>query len=93
VSCTNTPSAWKGRIPTVAALERHVMAGVVPNMPGFAKRNIGRPFGIQIPSYARIRENKSGDRVMAEWKAPMFQVLPDPDDCPEVARAFAAKEK
>ena len=79
-----TASAWQGKIPTIAALERYVMAGVVMTMPGFINETIGYTFGIQIPSYARIRQNKPGGRVMVEWKAPMFMALPDPKDFPEL---------
>jgi hypothetical protein len=79
-----TPSAWKGRIPTVAELQRLVMAEVVSTMPGFINETIGLTYGIQIPSFARIRENVPGGRVMVEWKAAMFTVLPDAADYPEV---------
>ena len=92
INCTEMPSAWKGRLPTVAALERHVMAGVVSTMPGFVNEHSGKVYGIQIPSYARVRENKRGGRVMVEWKAPMFTVLPDPADYPEVAKALQDPE-
>ena len=79
-----TPSGWKGRIPTVAQLERFVMAGVVATMPGYHNEPIGYRYGVQVPSYARIRENKPGGRVMVEWKAPTFMCLPNPADFPEV---------
>ena len=95
VNCAATPSAWHGKIPTVAAFERYVMEGVVMTMPGFINEQIGYTFGIQIPSYARIRRNVPGGKVMVEWKAPMFTVLPDPKDFPELMtmEKFWADEK
>ena len=77
-------SAWKGRVPTVARLEHFVMAGVVSTMPGFMNETVGYACGVEIPSYARIRENKTGGAVMVEWKAAAFTVLPDPKDFPEL---------
>ena len=79
-----TPSSWKGRIPTVSQLQRLVLAEVVSTMPGFVNEHIGYRFGIQIPSFARIRRNVPGGEIMVEWKAAMFQSLPDPNDYPEV---------
>jgi len=81
-----TPTVWKGRIPTVAQLERVVMAECVSTMPGFVNQHIGNAFGIQFASYACVRENKRDGKVLVEWKATMFQVFPEPKDYPEVAK-------
>jgi hypothetical protein len=89
--CGVTDSCWSGRVPTLAKLERHVMAYVVSTMPGFANEPIGYKYGISTPSYACIRENRAGGRVMVEWKAPMFLVLPEPANYPEVARAMVVR--
>lgn len=86
-----TPSAWKGRVPSPEKLEQEVMGYVVSTMPGFANEHIGEKFGIQIPSYACVKQNKPGGLILVEWRAPMFQVLPDPKDYPKVAKSFRSK--
>ena len=79
-------SAWHGRAPSVAKLEQYVMEYVVSTMPGFCNERIGQAYGINMPSRAIVRENKPVWRILAEWKAPAFMVLPDPADYPKVAR-------
>lgn len=79
---------WKGRSPTIARLQRFVMEYVVSTMPGFCNEHIGRTHGITIPSYACVRVNCQGGAVLVEWKAPMFMLLPDPQDFPQVAKAI-----
>jgi len=81
-----TPSAWKGRVPTRSGLERYVMAFVVSTYKGYCNEQIGETFGIEIPSRAVVRENFHGGRILIEWKAPMFQVLPNAADFPEVGK-------
>jgi len=85
-----TPFGWKGRLPKVADLEKFVMAMVVSTYPGFVNEHIGNQFGISMPSKAIIRENVSGGRgrIMVEWNAPTFMVLPDAADYPAVAKAY-----
>lgn len=89
----DTPSAWKGRVPSPARLKQVVMEHVVSTLPGYVNEHIGEKFGIQIPSYACVKENWAGGRVLVEWKAPMFQVLPDPKDYPKVAKSFRSFKK
>lgn len=84
-----SPSIWVGRIPTVARLERFVMEYVISTMPGYANEHIGQAFGIQVPMYACVREN--GGPVLVEWRAPLFIVLPNPADFPDLP-AFLKKE-
>jgi hypothetical protein len=82
-----TPSCWKGRVPSVAKLEREVMAFVVSTYEGYANEHIGKYYGIQIPARAVVRENKGfGAKIIVEWKAPMFMVLPNAEDYPEVKK-------
>ncbi|CAM6053498.1 unnamed protein product [Sphagnum tenellum] len=81
-----TPSAYHGKVPSAKKFERMVMGYVVSTMPGFVNEDIGKRYGISIPSYACIRENRLGGLVKVEYLAPMFQVLPDPKDYPEIAR-------
>jgi hypothetical protein len=53
-----TPSIWKGRIPTVAKLEQEVMAFVVSTYPSYVNEHIGKNYNISIPFRAVVRENK-----------------------------------
>jgi hypothetical protein len=80
-------SAWKGRVPSIAQLERHVMAYVVSTYAGYCNERTGQAYGVTIPSYAVVRENKPQGRALVEWRAPMFQVLPNAADYPDVAKA------
>jgi hypothetical protein len=91
INHVQTSVAWKGRVPSVAKLEQIVMEHVVATYPGYANEHLGKAYGIQIPSYVRVRENFPGGRVMVEWKAPMFMVLPNAEDYPAVAKAVNFK--
>ncbi len=80
---------WKGRIPTLAQLEKHVMEYVVSTMPGLINEVIGYTNGIRVPRYARVRENRLGGAVKREWTAGRFQVIPAPADYTGVMRMEA----
>lgn len=80
-----TVAAWHGRLPNVSQLEKFVMEYVVSTMPGFCNEHIGLAHGISIPSFAQIRRN-GGEWILVEWCAPMFMVLPDPANYPNVAK-------
>ena len=79
-------SIWRGKLPSPAKLQRHVMCYVVSTMSGYANEHIGNRYGISIPTYACIRENIPSGEAKVEWRAPAFLVLPDPKDYPEVQR-------
>lgn len=82
-----TPFAWRGRVPTKEKLEKFVMEYVVSTMPGFINERIGEIEGIRIPGYARVRRNVPGSPALVEWRAPLFILLPDPKDYPNVAKS------
>ena len=87
---THTPSAWKGKLPTVQQLEQIVMEYVVSTMPGYCNEHIGKAYGIEIPSRATVCRNvqlADESQAMVEWKAPAFLTLPDPKDYPNVAKS------
>jgi hypothetical protein len=88
--------AWKGRVPTVEGLQKFVMEQVVSTMPGFCNEHIGLAHGISIPGYAEVylngEQNAAWPKPLVAWRAPMFMVLPDPKDYPNVAKADWLKE-
>ena len=86
--CKQTPMAWKGRIPSVKALEKYVMEFVVSTMKGMCNEHIGLAYGVEIPSRVVVRRNNAYGEVMTEWTAPAFMVLPDPADYPNVAKSL-----
>jgi len=83
-----TPMGQRRRL-TVAQLEQMVMEQVVSTYPGFVNEHLGKAYGIQIPSRVVLRENKAGGRVISEWKAPTFMVLPEAANYPKVAKSVS----
>ena len=90
VGMAATPQCWKGKLPTVAQLEKLTMEYVVSTMPGYVNEDVGKAFGIQIPSLVRIVLNDGSRRTMVEWRAPKFLALPNPANYPAVAKAWKA---
>jgi hypothetical protein len=82
--------AWKGRVPTVEGLQKFVMEMVVSTMPGFCNEHIGNKHGLTIPGHAEIYYNGAQNALwptpLVAWRAPMFMVLPNPNDFPKVAK-------
>jgi hypothetical protein len=67
-------SPRKGK-PTAEKLEAFVMAYAQSLEAGGINEHISRELGhIPYPRWARIRINKPGGEVIAEWKAAPFQV-------------------
>ena len=92
-----TPEAYNCRkrntLPkTQEEFERWIMAGVVSTYPGYVNEHIGFAFGIKIPSRVTIRVNHVSGATIMDWKAPMFQVLPDAADYPNVAKTTHTTE-
>lgn len=86
-------TANRNKLPkTVEQFERWVMAGVVSTYPGYINKHIGFAFGIKTPSRVTIRVNHVTGETIMDWKAPMFQVLPDAADYPNVAKTTHTTE-
>ena len=70
--------AWDGKRlgkPTNESLRKHVIAWGKSFEAGQANEHVSKALGyIPYPSRAIVRENRRDGRIVAEWKAAMFQV-------------------